>query len=54
MEVPPILPTQSKKAKAQSLEDILLSLGLITGVSYEPFKPEPKQAVRALLLLSFP
>jgi len=54
MEVPPILPPQPKKQNAQSLEDILLSLGPITGVSYEPFKPEPKQAARALLPSSFP
>jgi hypothetical protein len=30
----------------QSLEDILLELGPITSVSYEPFKCEPKQIAR--------
>ena len=54
MEVPPILPTQPKQQKAQSLEDILLSLGPITGVLYDPFQPEPKQVARALLPSSFP
>ena len=38
----------------QSLEEILLSLGLITDVSYEPFQPEPKQEAKALLPPSFP
>jgi hypothetical protein len=46
--------TQPKKQTAQSLEDILLTLGPITGVHYEPFCPEPKQAARALLPPSFP
>ena len=41
--------------KAQSLEDILLQLGPITDVSYEPFQHEqPRQATRALLPPSFP
>ena len=34
-------PTQAKRQKAQSLEDILLKLGPITSVSYKPFKCEP-------------
>jgi hypothetical protein len=54
MELPPTTATQPKKQTAQSLEDILLSLGPITGVSYEPFCPEPKQLARALLPPSFP
>ncbi len=44
----------SKKQKAQSLEDILLQLGPITDVSYEPFKCEPNQPAQALLPASFP
>lgn len=47
-------PTQPKRHKAQSLEDILLKLGPITGVSYMPFQPEPRQTARALLPTSFP
>ena len=47
-------PTQSTKQKAQSLEDILLQLGPITSVSYEPFQSESRQAAKALLLTSFP
>jgi hypothetical protein len=47
------IPTQPKRQKAQSLEDILLSLGPITDVSYDPFQPEPKQRARALLPSSF-
>jgi hypothetical protein len=54
MEVPFTLPTQPKKPKAQSLEDILLSLGPITRVSYEPFQPEHGQTARALLPPTFP
>ncbi|KAF8847383.1 hypothetical protein BDZ45DRAFT_330196 [Acephala macrosclerotiorum] len=50
----PSPPTQPKKQKAQSLEDILLQLGPITDVSYEPFKCEASQLARALLLTSFP
>jgi hypothetical protein len=52
IELTPDLPPQPKKQKAQSLEDILLSLGLITSVSYEPFQAEPKQVARAVLPLS--
>ena len=48
------LPTQPKRQKAQSLEDILLELRLITGVSYEPFKCEPRQLAKALLPPFFP
>jgi hypothetical protein len=47
-------PTQPKRQKAQSLKDILLQLGPITGVSYEPFKCEPKQLAKVLLPASFP
>jgi hypothetical protein len=43
-----------KQHKAQSLEDILHEFGPITGVSYEPFKCEPRQAARAVLPASFP
>jgi hypothetical protein len=46
-------PIQSTNQKA-SLEDILLRLGPITGVSYEPFQSEPRQTARALLPTSFP
>jgi hypothetical protein len=35
-------PPELKKQKAYSLKDILLEFGLITGVSYEPFKCELK------------
>ena len=48
------LPTQPKKQKAQSLEDILLQLGPITNVSYQPFKCESSQPAQALLPASFP
>ena len=47
-------PSQPKRQKTQSLEDILLKFGPITGVSYEPFKCEPKQLAKALLPASFP
>jgi hypothetical protein len=47
-------PTQPKKQNAQSLQDILQKLGLITSVSYEPFQGEPRQAAKALLPTSFP
>ena len=47
-------PTQPKRQKAQSLEDILLKLGPITSVSYEPFQCEPRQTAKALLPASFP
>jgi hypothetical protein len=52
METPPT--KQQKARKVQSLEDILREFGPITGVSYEPFKCEPKQAARAVLPPSFP
>jgi hypothetical protein len=42
-------PEPEKLKKGQSLEDILLRLGPITNVSYEPFQPEPKQPARAIL-----
>ena len=54
MEDTPNLPTQPKEQKAQSLKDILLKLGPITNVSYEPFQCEPRQTARALLPTSFP
>jgi hypothetical protein len=55
MEDPtPNPPTQPTQQKPQSLEDILLKLGPITSVSYEPFKGEPRQAAKALLPPSFP
>jgi hypothetical protein len=54
MDIPPSPPTQPKIQKARSLEDILLSLRPITAISYAPFKPEPKQAARAVLPPSFP
>ena len=47
-------PTQPKMQKAQSLEDILLKLGPITSISYEPFQYKPKQTAKALLPASFP
>ena len=47
---PPPPPTKQKS----SLEDILLKLGPITSVSYEPFQSEPKQPARPLLPPSFP
>ena len=46
-------PTQPKKQTAQALQDILLKLGPITSVSYEPFQSEPKQSAKALLPPSF-
>jgi hypothetical protein len=54
MEDTPNLSTQPKEQKAQSLKDILLKLGPITGVSYDPFQCEPRQTVKALLPTSFP
>ncbi len=51
MEAPPT-PLTTKKPR--SLEDILLTLGPITGVSYEPFQTEPKQDARPLLPPNFP
>ena len=42
-------PTQPKRQKAQSLEDILLKLGPTTSVSYKPFQCEPRQTAKALL-----
>lgn len=47
-------PPQPNKQKARSLEDILLQLGPITNVSFEPFKCEPTQTAKALLSPSFP
>ena len=47
-------PTQPKKQKTQSLKEILLAIGLIIGVSYEPFKCEPSQIARVVLPTSFP
>jgi hypothetical protein len=47
-------PIQPKGPKAQSLEDILLKLGPITNVSYDPFQCEPRQSAKALLPTSFP
>jgi hypothetical protein len=49
MDDTPNPPTQPKRQKAQSLEDILLKLRPITSVSYEP-----KQLVKVLLPASFP
>ena len=46
--------TQPKRQNARSFEDILLQLGPITSVSYEPFQGEPRQAARAHLPTSFP
>ena len=54
MEVPFIPPIQPKKQKDQSLKDILLKLGPITSVSYNPFQCEPRQTAKALLPPSFP
>ena len=45
---------QPTRQKALSLEDILLQLGPITDVSYEPFKCESSQLAQALLPASFP
>jgi hypothetical protein len=39
---------------SQLLEDILLRLGPITDIYFEPFQPEPKQSVRAILPPTFP
>jgi len=48
-------PPEPKGAKiTQSLENILLKLGPITEVSFEPFQPEPKQPARAILPPTFP
>jgi hypothetical protein len=49
---PPSSPPIAQKSKA--LEDILLKLGPLTSVLYEPFKYEPQQTVRALLPASLP
>ncbi len=46
-------PTKPLK-KTRSLNEILHLLGLITNVKFDPFKPEPKQVVRAVLSSSFP
>jgi hypothetical protein len=44
----------SQAAKALSLEDILLQLGPIAEVQFDPFHPEPKQLPKAQLPSSFP
>jgi hypothetical protein len=44
----------STHTKAHSLEDILLQLGPISDVSYEPFQPEQPTQERAVLPPSFP
>jgi hypothetical protein len=49
---PPTL--KNKEKKQWSLEEILHFLRLITGISYNPFKPEAKQKARPLLPLNFP
>ena len=49
---PPSSPPTAQKSKA--LEDILLKLGPLTSVLYEPFKCEPQQTARALLPASLP
>jgi len=54
MENTPNPPTQPKGQKAQFLEDILLKLGPIISVSYNPFQCEPRQTAKALLPTSFP
>jgi hypothetical protein len=54
METPLSPPTLKNKEKKQwSLEEILHFLGPITGVSYNPFKPEAKQEARPLLPPNF-
>ena len=45
---------QASQAKALSLEDILLQLGPIADVQFDPFQPEPKQLPKAQLPSSFP
>jgi hypothetical protein len=48
-------PPEPKGAKnTQALENILLKLGPITEVSFDPFQPEPKQPARAILPPTFP
>jgi hypothetical protein len=47
-------PIQPKKQTPQSLQDILLKLGPITSVSYNPFQCEPRQTAKPLLPPSFP
>ena len=48
-------PLEARGAKiTQALENILLKLGPITEVSFEPFQPEPKQPARAILPPTFP
>jgi Transposase IS4 len=54
METLPSLPTSKNNKKQLSLEEILHILGPITGVSYNPFKPEAKQEARPLLPPNFP
>ena len=48
-------PPEARGAKiTQALENILLKLGLITEVSFEPFQPVTKQPARAILPPTFP
>jgi hypothetical protein len=47
----PVQPT--KLARNLSLEDIKQTLGPITDVHFEPFKPEPRQPAKAMLPSSF-
>jgi hypothetical protein len=47
-------PQASQAAKALSLKDILLQLGPIAEVQFDPFHPEPKQLPKAQLPSSFP
>ena len=47
-------PQAPQAAKALSLEDILLQLGPIADVQFDPFQPEPKQPPKAQLPSSFP
>jgi hypothetical protein len=54
METPLSPPTPKDKEKKRSLKDILLILGPITGISYNPFKLEAKQEARPLLPPNFP
>jgi hypothetical protein len=53
MEATATPPTKPSK-KTRSLDEILHSIGPITDVEFDPFKPEPKQAARAVLPSSFP
>jgi hypothetical protein len=52
---PPSSPQGPQGQKhSQLLENILLRLGPITDVYFEPFQPEPKQSARAILPPTFP